>query len=108
MKGGDGLKSNNAIDVFKDIPGTPPYWKKVRNDLFARMEQLGQFHFFFTLSAAEMKWSEVTTSILHTLGIKITYDRGWENDETKIKIDKMPLPEYKKKIRKYRTKVTDI
>ena len=99
MKGGDGLKSNNAIDVFKDIPGTPPYWKKVRNDLFARMEQLGQFHFFFTLSAAEMKWSEVTTSILHTLGCKITYDPGWENDETKIKIDKTPLPEYKKKIR---------
>ena len=46
------IKNNDAIDVFKKIPGTPSYWKKVRNDLFARMEQLGQFHFFFTLSSA--------------------------------------------------------
>ena len=97
IDGKDELKSNKAIDVFKDIPGTPSYWKKVRNDLFARMEQLGPFHFFFTLSCAEMKWPEVTTSILHTLGNKISYEPGWENDEAKIKIDDMPLPEYKER-----------
>ena len=91
VSGKEELKSNKAIDVFKDIPGTPSYWKKVRNDLFARMEQLGQFHFFFTLSCAEMKWPEVTTSILHTLGNKISYETGWEEDETKIKIDNTPL-----------------
>ena len=97
VSGKEELKSNKAIDVFKDIPGTPSYWKKVRNDLFARMEQLGQFHFFFTLSCAEMKWPEATTSILHTLGHKISYETGWEEDETKIKIDNTPLPQYKEK-----------
>ena len=51
------MKGKNAIDVFKDIPGTPSYFKKYRNELFARMEQLGPFHFFLTLSSAEMKWS---------------------------------------------------
>jgi hypothetical protein len=99
LNGSEGLKSNKAIDVFKDIPGTPSYWKKVRNDLFARMEQLGQFHFFFTLSAAEMHWPEVATSVLHSLGTKISYEDGWEEDEAKIMIDGMSLPDYKKQIR---------
>ena len=62
------MTCNNAFDVFSKIPGTPSYWKSFRNELFARMEQLGPFHFFFTLSAAEMKWPEVSTSILHSQG----------------------------------------
>ena len=59
------VKCSNAFDVFGKIPGTPQYWKNYRNELFARMEQLGPFHFFFTLSAAEMRWPGVTTGILH-------------------------------------------
>ena len=52
------------------------------------MEQLGPFHFFFTLSAAEMRWPEVTTSILHYEGMidKIVYRQGWEFDENNIDI----------------------
>ena len=63
------------------------------------MEQLGPFHFFFTLSAAEKRWSEVTTSIASNMGKKITYENGWEEDDMKIKIDDIPLPTYKEKIR---------
>ena len=68
------------------------------------MEQLGPFHFFFTLSAAEMLWPEVSTSILHSQGCidKIIYQKGWEYDEKLILVvDKdgkeMSLPEYLKK-----------
>ena len=52
------------------------------------MEQLGPFHFFFTLSAAEMRWTEVTTAILHyeQKVDKIVYEKGWESDEGKIKL----------------------
>ena len=46
-----------------------------------------------------MHWPEVTVSILNTMGKNITYDKGWEEDENMIKIDNVPLPEYKKKIR---------
>ena len=72
-------------------------------------EQLGPFHFFFTLSAAEMRWPSVTTAILHyeQLVDKIVYKVGWEEDEEQITIylmgwkeDKekiMSLPKYKKK-----------
>ena len=63
----------------------------------ARMEQLNPFHFFITLSAAEMNWPEVTTTILYKLGKTISYEKGWEEDECKIKIDNVPLPEHKKK-----------
>ena len=98
------LSCNNAFDVFSKIPGTPSYWKNFRNELFARMEQLGPFHFFFTLSAAEMLWPEVSTSILHSQGCidKIIYQKGWEYDEKLILVvDKdgkeMSLPEYLKK-----------
>ena len=68
FKGPDGTKimsCNDAFNVFSQIAGSPQYWKKYRNELFARIEQLGPFHFFFTLSSAEMKWPEVTTAILH-------------------------------------------
>ena len=68
------VKKNNkcfrfmyVVDVYKRIPGTPAYWKLFRNEIFARMEQLGPFQFFFTLSSAEMHWPEVATSILHTI-----------------------------------------
>lgn len=64
------FKTNDIIDVFKDIPGTPAYFKKFRNELMARMEQLNPFHFFITLSAAEMNWPEVTIAIIPKLGKK--------------------------------------
>ena len=53
------------------------------------MEQLGPFHFFFTLSAAEKKWPEVATSILHSQGNieKIIYQKGWQHDEELILVD---------------------
>ena len=67
------------------------------------MEQLGPFHFFFTLSAAEKKWPEVATSILHSQGNieKIIYQKGWEYDENLILVvtkDKQEwkLPDYLK------------
>ena len=40
------INCTNAFDVFGKIPGTPAYWKSYRNELLARMEQLGPFHFF--------------------------------------------------------------
>ena len=107
----NGLKNNSVIDIFKTVVGTPMYFKKFRNEIFARMEQLGPFHFFVTLSAAEMHWPEVTTSILHIQGKKIIYQPGWEKDEDKITIlvmennkeEYIPLSEYKKRFIRNKT-----
>ena len=82
------VSCKNSFDIFSKVPGTPQYWKQFRNELFARMEQLGQFHFFFTLSSAEMKWPEVTTSILNSEGNidKIIYNQGWEESDENIEV----------------------
>ena len=72
------------------------------------MEQLGPFHFFFTLSAAEMRWADVSTAILHSKGgiEKIIYLKDWEYDDNLIlvvtrnerdELIETPLPEYKEK-----------
>ena len=63
-----------ATSIFKDIPGTPNYWRKFRHELFARIEQLGPFHFFFTLSCAEKRWIEVITSLLRNQGHAIQFE----------------------------------
>merc|ERR1712029_423895 len=57
MKGGD------PFSIFKNIPDTPSYWKNFRNEMFARMEQFGPFHMFFTLSCAESRWDNVWASV---------------------------------------------
>ena len=83
------IKSSNAFDVFSKIPGTPAYWQIIRFEMFAKMDTFGPFHFFFTLSAAEKKWPEVTSAILHYEEIedleKVVYEDGWEYDSSKIK-----------------------
>ena len=88
LNGTTKVSCNNAFDIFGKIAGTPQYWKNFRNELFARMEQLGQFTFFFTLSAAEMRWFEVTTAILHVDKNldKIVYELGWEENISNIKL----------------------
>ena len=69
------------------------------NEIFEMMEQFGPFNFLFTLSSAEMKWPEVNASILHTIGEKISYEKGWETNEDLIKIDGVPLSQYWEKNR---------
>ena len=68
------IPMSETMSIFKDIPGTPTYWRNFRNELFARIEQLGPFNFFFTLSCAEAKWTEVITSLLRNQNHKIRYE----------------------------------
>ena len=78
---------SETMSIFKDIPGIPTYWRKFRNELFASIEQLGPFHFFFTLSCAESRWREVMTSLLrnekHTIHCEFepTDDQLWRYNE---------------------------
>ena len=64
---------SETLSIFKDIPGTPSYWRMFRNEILARIEQLGPFHLFFTLSCAEMRWIQVLSSLLRNEGHKIEF-----------------------------------
>ena len=44
------LKTEDGFAVFENIPGSPKYWQKLKFDLIAKLEQLGPFQFFYTLS----------------------------------------------------------
>ena len=63
---GDGTFIYNLEDpcsVLENIKNTPKYWQKARNELIARLENLGPFSFFFTLSYADMRWPENCTAL---------------------------------------------
>ena len=44
---------DDAYSVLENAPGTPRYWQKKRHELIGKLENLGPFQLFFTLSCAE-------------------------------------------------------
>ena len=90
---------NDKFNVLKTVRGTPPYWQQMRYDIFAKLEQLGPFHLFFTLSCAEMRWPEIMAAVLEKNGHRVEFiSNPWNGEESDILIDDMPLPEFKKTI----------
>ena len=57
--------------MFLKLKGTPKYWQATRSELVAKVEQLGPFHVFFTLSCAEKRWAEIFTSILELKNMEL-------------------------------------
>ena len=76
--------------VLDNIKNTPRYWKKAREELYAKLENLGPFTFFYTLSCADIRWPENFTSLLE--GHKITYE-SIEGKEV-FYVDGTPLDDF--------------
>ena len=85
----------------------------------ARLENLGSFHFFFTLSCADQRWTENFTSILSQEGLNISFERAVPVGQgplsympDKVLVNGEPLEEYlahrnlKKDIREHILAVT--
>ena len=80
---------HDSFSVFQKIAGSPKYWQVARSELIAKVQQLGPFHAFFTLSCAEMRWIEVYISVLRDLGItglEITHgkDGNWNGLDAEV------------------------
>ena len=81
----------DALSVLDNIKGTPRYWRTAKNEMIAKLENLGPFIFFFTLSAADKRWPENFTS--HLLqGHDVEY--VYEADEEKVYIDGQLLKDF--------------
>ena len=94
--GADGYSTytlDNPFSVLDNIKNTPRYWQKAKSELIARLENLGPFTFFFTLSCADMRWDENFTSLLFFEGHKITYTQN-EDGSDDVEIDGKPLDEF--------------
>ena len=90
---------SDAFSVFQKIKGSPKFWQTKRNELTAKVQQLGPFHIFFTLSCAEKRWAEVYLTVLRELGIEnleIIHGRNgdWNGTDNDILINGKPLWEY--------------
>ena len=86
---------NDPYSVLDNIKNTPKYWQKARYELIARLENLGAFNFFFTLSCADMWWPENFVEVLKDKTVKyssepdeITVDGVLFDDYLKANADK--------------------
>ena len=87
--GADGemnLKLNDAFDVFKNVKGSSKYWQVARNELVAKVKQLGPFHVFYTFSCGEMRWPEVFLSILKRNNYEVIIPEKWNGNEAELRV----------------------
>ena len=86
----DGISTfhlEDGFSVFDKISNTPKYWKTAKYEMLARLDNLGPFQFFFTLSCADMLWDENFSTILRKLGRTIEYEVSSDGTEiTWVKI----------------------
>ena len=57
------VRSDKAYSFMKNIRGSPPYYQRTFYDLLAMIRQLGTPAWFFTLSAADLKWPDIISTI---------------------------------------------
>ena len=90
---GDTVKVSlkDPFSMFAQVKGTPKYWQKARNELIAKVKVLGPFQVFFTLSCAEMRWSEIFVAVLRRKGYTVKCieeeDKGWDGNDDNILVN---------------------
>jgi len=66
------VRKDKAYSFMKNIRGSPPYYQRTFYDLLAMIRQLGTPTWFFTLSAADLKWPDMIQTIARQYGIRYT------------------------------------
>ena len=64
--------------VLDNTPGTPRYWQKRKYEMIARLDNLGAFQQFFTLTCADMRWNENFTVFLKEYQLSYEVVNGLE------------------------------
>ena len=85
------VQPNAAFNLLKSIPGSPGYWQAFKQEIFAKLEQLGPFHLFWTLSCAETEWPEIKAAILESeiKDISLTIPVDWDGKAESIRVSKL-------------------
>ena len=66
---------DDPFTVFDNLKNTPKYWQKYKYEMIAKLENLGPFQWFFTLSCADRMWNENFSSLLEDIkDIKLEYE----------------------------------
>jgi len=64
--------NDKAYQFLKNVRGSPPYYQRTFYELLAMIRQLGTPTWFFTLSAADMKWPNMIQIIARQYGVSYT------------------------------------
>ena len=81
IEGGKTYELEDAHRVLEDIKNTPRYWKKAKYEMLAKLDNLGPFQLFFTLSCADMRWDENFAAILLERGYETKYEIVKDEEE---------------------------
>ena len=101
------LEQSDAYKVLDDIPNSPKFWRTKKFEALAKLDNYGPFHWFFTLSQADKRWSNIYTTILRELPDVIfishsnTKKDGFVQEEIKIDSKEhglIPLEDYLKRM----------
>ena len=68
------VRKDRAYSFMKNIRGSPPYYQRTFYDFLAMTRQLGTPTWFFTLSAADLKWPDMIQTIAKQYGVDYTDD----------------------------------
>ena len=93
----------DEVRVLETIPNSPKYWQRMKYEILAKIENLGPFHLFFTLSCADMRWDATFATILSEMGYSVmfikTEEDGLPRAHVKVKTssgDWKPLEQFLK------------
>ena len=71
-----GYELQDVFRVLENIKNTPKYWKKLKYEILAKIDNLGPFQLFFTLSCADQRWSANFAEILLRKGHAVSFTRN--------------------------------
>ena len=71
---------DDEVRVLETIPNSPKYWQRMKYEILAKIENLGPFHLFFTLSCADMRWDATFATILCEMGYSVMFIKTEEDD----------------------------
>ena len=66
------VRSDKAYSFMKNVRGSPPYYQRTFYDLLAMIRQLGTPTWFFMLSAADLKWPDMISTIAKQYDVHYT------------------------------------
>ena len=86
------VRHDEGYRVFKDLRGSPPYWEKVKKDIFALIRQLGIPTWFSSFSSAETKWHHLLQILEKTVEGKTCSEKDvekftWQHKQHLIQSD---------------------
>ena len=66
------ITDNELFATFKNIMGTPQYFKTMKLDMCAKVRQLDIYTFFITFSADQFGWTHIIKAIAAQVKVTLT------------------------------------